>query len=109
MKLYQSLNPLICYDNAVRILLKGEEILMSTREIHAIPPDVSPPPEPPAAVTFDVKDLASLPEFAAFVKAIRAEGLAVYITAENDPIKNEPRVNFTWNGFFRAIGINPDK
>jgi len=65
--------------------------------------------ESPPAIHFDAKDLSSIPEFAAFVRAVRAEGLAVYITAEDDPPKNQTRLNFTWIAFFRSIGINPEK
>ena len=49
----------------------------------------------------------SLPELAAFARAVRAEGLAVFISEDGEG-KNATRLNFTWEGFFSSIGVEPE-
>ena len=49
----------------------------------------------------------NLPELAAFVRAVRAEGLAVLISEDGEG-KNATRLNFTWEGFFRSFGVEPE-
>jgi len=44
---------------------------------------------------------------AAFARKVRAEGLAVHISEDGEG-KNATRLNFTWEGFFRSIGVEPE-
>ena len=99
-----------CAENGLALTLLPPDALKQDSKISTmiLPPDVTArllQKEEEAKAASPVS-LSSLPRFAAFVKAVREEGLAVHISDEETP--KQTRLNFTWEAFFRSISITPE-